>query len=223
MKKEIIKLLQETFILHKKFDKTRGKKWSILQVFCELNIQVGQLGFLIINNYNKQYKEFLEEKDRNINNINDEICDCVLQIGTILNIFDFNIFKIFKDFSKYRKKLENNSIFLYSSLSCFSQRLLESALRIENYRFRKNISKYYKNDEKLFIYDQIGKMIIILLKFIKIFKINIFKEFRDMEQDATKFLNNYEAFSIKQIEACEKNNILFNYINKKMDNKNDKN
>ena len=209
--------LLDLFNLHNEFGKTRPKKWSIMQLCCELNVQVGQLGYLIINKDNELQGEFVGEVGRNINSIPDELSDCILQVGTIVKILDLNLKKFVKRVFKKRRILNKNTdLMLYSQLSCLSQRVLESSMRIDGYKFVRELDKFYNSNEKDFLIDQITRITAILLTFIKRYKIKFMDEFYNMRSDARKFLKDFDNYIAKKEDIRQENIKLLTFFQEKM-------
>lgn len=199
--------LLDLFNLNNEFSKTRSKEWSITQLCCELNIQVGQLGYLIIRQNDKTQGDFVKEIGRNISSIPNELSGCILQIGTLVKILNLDLKKFVKNVFKKRKTLNKNSdLILYSQLSCLSQRILESSMVIDGYRFVRDLDKFYNVNEKDFLVDHITRITAIILTFIKRYKVNFVKEFYIMRNDIKQFLQDFDNY-ITIRESIKQNNI----------------
>ena len=173
--KEFIEIHYENAIkLKEKFKKTEKKEWTPLIVACELSVQYGHL----MNILHKD--EFLEEKNRNIVDINDEISDILLQLTYLSYLEKIN----FKDLNNY--KLEDINI---EYVSILLGQLIETLMEKEDYRFKKYRYGFSNND--LFIQDRIIRIFIIVFNFTKKNNVDIIKSFNLMLDDANKFLNNY--------------------------------
>ena len=157
-----------------RFKKTEPKEWTSLIVANELMLQYGHL---INTTYHNDY---IDEKNRNITNIKDELSDVLLQLCYLSYLENVS----FEDIEKYAiDKIDIEYI------SILIGQLIEALMEKEGYRYKKSRSGF-KNIED-FIKDRIKRIFVLVFNYIEKNKIDMVYEFNLMLEDANNFLDNY--------------------------------
>ena len=158
--------------LKKKFKILEKKEWDSITVLAELNVQLSHL-------YNVLYpSELINEAERNISKIGDEISDVLLQLSYLAYLEKINLNNI--------KKYEDYTYDQITGLSVLLGQLTERILEKYEYRFDKNRPGF--PTAKSFIEDRILKMFVIIDNYAVNNNIDINKEFKYMYEDATSFI-----------------------------------
>ena len=161
--------LSEDFII------TRSCNWNPLLILNELSIQIGHI-------YNVVYKnEIVSEKNRDFNNLGDELSDVFLQLIALADSMNIDLYNI-----KNKKMFKEDD---WLSLPILFGQLNEAIMEKYDYRFSKPRVGFTTIDD--FIEDRIFKMFIITYFIAKKYQLNIEKEFSLMLEDANEFLNKF--------------------------------
>lgn len=173
--------------LCKDFEKTKQNNWEASDYVYELYVQVGHVYNVL--NKNKIVNEF----GRDINNLGDEISDVLLQLINLSYSLHIDL-----------KEIQNIKYFKHSNLNSLVillGQLTENLMECNSLRFRKERVGFDSSYE--FIKDRIFKMLIITMNFAKKNNLNMIEEFDIMLNDATNFLNNFNASKYKNTEFID--------------------
>lgn len=177
---QIIKFLDKHYEnalrLVKAFDSTKEKAWDNLLYLNELYVQLGHVYNVLYPNSN------VNEENRKIDNLGDELSDVALQLINLASNLGINMYEI-KDMENYNHNDLNGIPVLLGQLT-------ESVMEMNGYRFQKN-RKGFENHLD-FAKDRIFKTFIITFNIAKDNNLDMIKEFDDMMEDATGFLLNFE-------------------------------
>lgn len=161
--------------LNNDFSITRSFEWTPLLILNELHIQVGHI-------YNIVYKsEAVNEKNRDFNDMGDEISDVFLQLIALSDSMNIDLYHI----EKLKKLKEEN----WLSLPILLGQLNESIMEKYGYRFPKERVGFKTLD--LFIENRILRIFDITCQIAEKYNLDIEKEFDKMLKDANNFLNNF--------------------------------
>lgn len=161
--------LSEDFII------TRSCNWNPLLILNELSIQIGHI-------YNVVYKnEIVNEKNRDFNNLGDELSDVFLQLIALADSMNIDLYNI-----KNKEMFKEDD---WLSLPILFGQLNEAVMEKYDYRFSKPRVGFTTIDD--FIEDRILKMFIITYLIARKYKLNIEEEFSSMLEDANGFLNKF--------------------------------
>lgn len=167
----IKKYYNESLILDKRFDNIKEKKWDYLTTLNEISVQISHV-FIVSSNSN------MSEKNRNINNLGDEVSDVFFQLILLIHYLDYDVSKI--EYNITENKLEDFVI-------AFGQ-LTEAILEKANFRFHKARENFKSIDD--YIYFKISQLFSIIFNYAKLKGIDIDKEYSLMLKDANDFLDN---------------------------------
>lgn len=168
----IQKNYNKAITLKEKFKKIENKEWDSLTVLLELIVQTGHCINVL------KPDEAINEKDRHINNLGDELSDILLQ----LSYFSYLEKIEFTNLEQYESYNYNDLTGLIVLLGQTSEALLEKT----KYRFDKPRSGF--NSKQDFIKDRLIKMFLIIFNFAEANQIKIDKEFDEMIIDASNFI-----------------------------------
>lgn len=176
--------------LEDKFQKIKEKTWknNVLAILSELAVQLGQLKCIIYDSTN------VEEENRNFNNINDELCDILLQLLYLVNMQKITFNNIAE---KYKTFSETD----LDKLTILHGQLTECLLEENGYRFKKDRPGFETRED--FIEDIIIKMFLIIFNYAQVNGIDIFKEFNLMCIDAENFVDK-KTVPVQQITKLAK-------------------
>lgn len=168
----IQKNYNKAIALKENFKKIENKKWDSLTVLLELIVQIGHC----INVLNPD--KAINENNRHINNLNDELSDILLQLSYFSYLENIE----FTNLEEYENYNYNNINGLVVLLGQTAEALLEKT----EYRFDKPRSGF--NSKQDFIKDRLIKMFLIVFNFADTNQININEEFQKMIIDANDFV-----------------------------------
>ncbi len=164
--------LSKAVELKEKFKVLEKKDWNSLTVLLELNVQLSHV-------YNVLYNDdSVNEINRSINNLGDELSDVLLQLSYLSHLENVDFTKI-NNYLNY----SNSNI---NSLSILFGQLTECLLEKYDYRFNKRRDGFNSNQE--FIEDRLLKMFMIVSNIADANNIDILKEFDLMYDDAQAFI-----------------------------------
>ena len=145
------------------FSKTRDKDWGPLVILNELGVQIGQIYNIIYQN------DCVSEQNRVFSNLGDELSDVLLQL---IALSDKEVHEI-----------------NWMSFPILFGQLNEAVMEKYGYRFSKPRKGYRSIDE--FIQHRIFLMFQISIQIAKFHGLDMEKEFDEMIEDATNFLNRF--------------------------------
>ncbi len=175
----IKKCFYDAIELKKKFSITESKNWSPLTIMNEIIVQLGHYSFTICGN------EFVEEKERCINNPKDELCDILLQFCALCGKLNISIEKI-----KEYNVNTNSKVEVTLQLVSLVGQITEVIMEIEGYRHSKERIGYVNNLD--FIIEKINKCFSIIFWIAENQNYDMVLEFNIMKKDALNFLNKYK-------------------------------
>lgn len=178
----IEKYYQKAIDLKRQFRITESKKWDSMTVLNELNVQLGHLSYLLSKN--KEYGE----KNRNINNIGDEISDVILQLFALCDKSKVDLKSYFQTTKDKNINFENPQESILA-LSTILGQINEIVMEIKGYRHYK--IRYDFCYQKDFLLHNIAKMIEIIFYLGNTYNLDLNIEFENMLKDASNFLDNY--------------------------------
>lgn len=203
--KEMIKFLdihyKDAIKLVNDFDITKNKKWEVKDYLNELYVQIGHVFNVLYND------EHVNEENRNINNLGDELSDVLLQLISLSTLLNIDMYEI-----KNIKKYEYHDI---SALPILLGQLSEAIMETGECRFKKNRTSFYTSYD--FVKDRLLKLFMITFQIAKQYKLNMTKEFADMLEDANDFLKRFKEqkkYSIEYIDIYDKDEKLLGYCEK---------
>lgn len=177
---EIIKFLDKHYEnairLVNAFNATKEKEWDSLLYLNELYVQVGHVYNVLYSNDN------VNEEDRKIDNLGDELSDILLQLINLANVLDINMYDI--------KNMEDYSYDQLNGIPILLGQLTEVVMEMNGYRFGKERKGFDSHFD--FAKDRIFKTFIITFNISKQYNLNMIKEFDDMIEDATGFLERFD-------------------------------
>ncbi len=171
------KYYDSSVALKKSFKITEKKSWNAMTFISEINVQLGHLSYLISKN--KEYGE----KERQINNISDEISDILLQLVNICQILHLDI-KSYNYQYEY-KNFDNLDDAILAFNIVFGQ---VSEVIMEKKKYRHYKIRYGYNTQDEFLLDNISKLFEIIFSIILKLDIDILCEYGKMENNAMAFL-----------------------------------
>lgn len=184
--KDIIKFLdlhyENALKLVSDFDSTKKKKWNSQIYLNELFVQVGHVYNVLFSNSN------VNETNRKIDNLGDELSDVLLQIINLAKVLDIDMYEI-KNYSNYDYSEINGITILLGQLT-------EAIMENNDYRFKKDRIGFNSNYD--FIKDRIFKIFIITFQISKKYNLDMIKEFNEMLEDANNFLNKFKNTNKKR-------------------------
>lgn len=169
------KFYDKALSLSEAFSKTRDKDWGPLVILNELGVQIGQIYNIIYQN------DCVSEQNRVFSNLGDELSDVLLQLIALSDSMSF-------DFYEIKNCKEVHEINWMSFPILFGQ-LNEAVMEKYGYRFSKPRKGYRSIDE--FIQHRIFLMFQISIQIAKFHGLDMEKEFDEMIEDATNFLNRF--------------------------------
>jgi len=169
--------------LKRSFLKTELKDWNLSCYAAELLFQTTHL----INNVNlwqlANYSVLAHER------VNDEVADVLFNILNIFNVLKLSVDDVFPYKNDDYISISKQNILNQAVNLCINSGILwDAAFRREDYKHKIMTTP----KEKIFIQNQIIKILILLLLLAQKLKIDVIKEFLIMEKNATSFLDNYE-------------------------------
>ena len=173
--------------LCKDFEKTKEKKWESSDYVKELYVQIGHI--YNVSNKNK----VVNESDRNINNLGDELSDVLLQLINLAHSLHIDM-----------NEINNMKYFKYSNINALVillGQLTENLMEYESLRFRKERVGFDSSYD--FIKDRLFRMFIITMNFANKNNLNMIEEFDIMLKDANNFLNNFDKSQYKNTEFLD--------------------
>lgn len=194
---DLLEIKKMTINLRNKFKLIETKEWSFKKGCMEFIVQLGHLAQVLINE--KTYNE----KGRNINNAENEIADCFLQIIALMIYFQWDNEQIFFSL-KYEK--QNNVLI---KLLIVSSQLLESIMRIDKDRFPTSRKPHYPS-EREFINQKLGEAMKLLLLLSREREISLKGCFNEMYRDAISFLDCFND----QSESCQDAVLQYEEVNR---------
>lgn len=179
------------------FKITESKRWDFHKGVNELIVQLGHLGLVMHKEKDNEGFNEVNERGRIIDKIDDELCDCLLQIIPLMMCVNFSK-KEMEDiiFSESEKVSDIIPHVEYIKMVIITAQLLESAMKINFTRFARSRDASYISEEN-FIRDRALKILDCLLKLFSYYKIDISLAFYHMYEDATQFLSHYKDFAKK--------------------------
>jgi len=210
------KFIDDVIQLRKFFRITESKRWDFQKGVNELVVQLGHLGLVMHREKDKEGFNQVNESGRTIDKIDDELCDCLLQIIPLMMCVNFSKKEVENViFSEGRKFIDIIPKVEYTKMVILTAQLLESAMKINATRFASSRDSSYVSEEN-FMKDRTLKILDCLLKLFSYYKINISSAFYQMYEDATQFLSQYKDFAEKnQIHFRELESLGF-LINKRI-------
>ncbi|MDD4187401.1 MAG: radical SAM protein [Bacilli bacterium] len=157
-----------------RFKKTEPKDWDVMTTLAELTVQIGH-----VFNVKFKYKIF-NEKNRNIIDIGDEVCDVLLQICYIAYLEDINL-----------KNIKNHNFYDLNFIPIILGQLMETFMEEKGYRYYKKRDGYLTNKD--FIIERIRNLFALIYNLGIINGIDLEYEFEKMLKDANGFLDNYNV------------------------------
>lgn len=183
------------------FDITKTKEWNPQIYLNELYVQLGHV-------YNVLFSDdIVNENNRKIDNLGDEISDVLLQLINLAKILNIDLYEV----TKY-KDFDYDNI---SGLSILLGQLTEAIMEMNECRFKKNRSGF--NNSYEFVKDRLLKLFIISHNIAKKHNLDISREFSDMLDDANGFLDRFkkENNKIKEyIDIYDEKERLLGYCEK---------
>ncbi|MEK3835985.1 hypothetical protein [Paenibacillus sp. FSL R7-0128] len=184
---------QKALFLKQRFKITEKTKWTAGTVMQEITVQLGHLATVIFNQKNNPViSKMINEVDRPIVSLEDEISDLYLQIFYLCHIFGIDPLEL------YLRKLESESsnIVNWSEINYLEVILIvigqvtESVMKIEGTRFSMERSNIYCG-EIGFLQDRLGVLLLITSNLADNYQVNLAKSFDSMEKSAKQFLSLY--------------------------------
>ncbi len=171
--------------LHCAFQETSKENWIVQDIVAELTIQVGHIvtasGVSVAG---------VNEAERKLDDIDDEIADVLLQTMVLAYLFGSKV----EDF-----EITDNSYREYSTsdvvltLYQITSQLTESSMRLNGKRFPQKRDTSHDGEEAFFLH-RLNKLISLLLHFAKQQNMDIENCFETMEQGAYNFLSGYNEY-----------------------------
>ena len=155
------------------FDITKEEDWNSKDYLNELYVQLGHVYNVLSSDNN------VNEKNRKIDNLGDELADVLLQLINLARILNIDMYNI-KKYDSY----EYNEI---NGLPILLGQLTEVVMEMNQCRFKKDRSGF--NCSYDFVEDRLFKLFIITYKISEKYNLDMIEEFSDMLEDANGFLN----------------------------------
>ena len=179
-----VELLQRpAFELQNAFIHKFNQNWGLRESVCELVIQIGHLVHAV-NSENSNTFDFLQQPQRKkIENVGDELSDCLLSLLSIGVYADISQ----TDIDKVRLSQQNNILTqmeITSALSILSAQLLDS------YEIYCGLKPSFKRDEKEVFISLWYKIFEFVIMLAEQKGIVLEEHFNLMLKDAWNFLNN---------------------------------
>ena len=189
--KDIIKFLdvhyKNALKLVSDFDITKKKKWDPQIYLNELYVQLGHVYNVLFSNDN------VNEEQRKIDNLGDELSDVLLQLINLAKIMNIDMYEI--------KALKDYSYDNINGISILLGQLTEAIMEIYDCCFRKDRAGFDTSHD--FVKDRLFKLFIITYNISKEYKLDMIKEFGDMCKDANGFLKRFREGKRKTAEYID--------------------
>ena len=183
------------------FDITKEEDWNSKDYLNELYVQLGHVYNVLSSDNN------VNEKNRKIDNLGDELADVLLQLINLARILNIDMYNI-KKYDSY----EYNEI---NGLPILLGQLTEVVMEMNQCRFKKDRSGF--NCSYDFVEDRLFKLFIITYKISEKYNLDMIEEFSDMLEDANGFLNkvrNGDRKLKEYIDIYDKNENYIGYCEK---------
>ena len=191
--------VEDIIKLRRYFKITESKKWDFYKGVNELIVQIGHLGIALHSKFKTEDFEEVREKGRIIENIADELSDCLLQVVPLMLSVGFSEKEVLDVIQKRRVSISQTPVQVqYQKLIIIASQLVESSMKIFTIRFAKKRDDYYTSEES-FIRDRLSQFLVCLLDLYTFFEIDIYQSFYDMREEAENFLSYYSNFKKKNI------------------------
>ena len=201
----IIKFLdihyQNALKLVSDFDITKENDWNTKDYLNELYVQLGHVYNVLFSDHN------VNEENRKIDNLGDELSDVLLQLINLARILNINMYDI--------KNLDSYNYDEVSGLSILLGQVTEAIMEMNQCRFKKDRSGFNSSYE--FVKDRLLKMFMITYNIAEKYNLDMIKEFSDMLVDANNFLDKFrkgERKSKEYIDIYDKNENYLGYCEK---------
>ncbi|MCI9234192.1 MAG: NUDIX domain-containing protein [Bacilli bacterium] len=193
------KHLETAIELVHNFDKTKEKKWEAKDYLNELYVQLGHV-------YNVLYGDpYVNEKNRKIDNLGDELSDVLLQLINLADILNIDMYEM--------KMMQEEDYQDVSGLPILMGQLSEIIMEMSNCRFKKERVGYRTSHD--FAKERIFKLFIITYNIAMKHDLDMIKEFGDMVEDANGFLNRFEPKKAEYIDIYDEKERYLGYSEKK--------
>lgn len=183
------------------FDITKNKKWDSKDYLNELYVQLGHVYNVLLSDKN------VNEKQRKIDNLGDELSDVLLQIINLARTLNIDMYEI--------KSLEGYSYNNINGISILLGQLTEAVMEINECRFKKDRSGFDSSYD--FVKDRLFKLFIITYNISYKYNLNMNEEFGKMVKDANGFLKRFKTGKRKAkeyIDIYDSNERLLGYCEK---------
>ena len=162
----IIKFLdihyQNALKLVSDFDITKENDWNTKDYLNELYVQLGHVYNVLFSDHN------VNEENRKIDNLGDELSDVLLQLINLARILNINMYDI--------KNLDSYNYDEVSGLSILLGQVTEAIMEMNQCRFKKDRSGFNSSYE--FVKDRLLKMFMITYNIAEKYNLDMIKEFR---------------------------------------------
>lgn len=203
--KNIIKFLDthynKALKLVSDFDITKENVWDSKDYLNELYVQLGHVYNVLFSN------DSVNEKNRKIDNLGDELADVLLQLINLARILNVDMYEI-----KNTDYYDYNEI---SGLSILLGQLTEAVMEMNECRFKKD--RFGFDSSYDFVKDRLFKLFILTYNIAEDHKLDMIKEFSDMLKDANGFLDRFrkgERKTKEYIDIYDKDEHLLGYCEK---------
>lgn len=203
--KNIIKFLDthynKALKLVSDFDITKENVWDSKDYLNELYVQLGHVYNVLFSN------DSVNEKNRKIDNLGDELADVLLQLINLARILNIDMYEI-----KNTDYYDYNEI---SGLSILLGQLTEAVMEMNECRFKKD--RFGFDSSYDFVKDRLFKLFILTYNIAEDHKLDMIKEFSDMLKDANGFLDRFrkgERKTKEYIDIYDKDEHLLGYCEK---------
>ena len=195
------KIKDKAIGLHCAFQKTSEESWIVQDIVAELTIQIGH-----IVTASKVSIAGINEAERNLDDLDDEISDVLLQAMVLAYLFESKIEDCDVTDNSYQDYSTSDIVL---TLYQIASQLTESSMRLNGKRFPQKRDLLHDGEEDFFL-NRLNKLIAILLYFAKQQDMDIKNCFEIMEHGAYHFLSGYNEYllSVKDIQnMIQKENI----------------
>lgn len=159
------------------FDITKSKAWDPQIYLNELYVQLGHVYNVLFAN------DKVNETQRKIDNLGDELSDVLLQLINLAKILNIDMYDI--------KELEDYEYNNLNGISILLGQLTEAIMEMNECRFKKDRIGFDTSYD--FVKDRLFKLFIITYNISKVYKLDMIKEFNDMLKDANGFLKRFRT------------------------------
>lgn len=183
------------------FDITKENTWDSKDYLSELYVQLGHVYNVLFSNDN------VNEKNRKIDNLGDELADVLLQLINLARILNIDMYEI--------KKSDDYDYNEINGLSILLGQLTEAVMEMNECRFKKD--RFGFNSSYDFVKDRLFKLFILTYNIAEDHKLDMIEEFNAMLKDANGFLDKFrkgERKTKEYIDIYDKDENLLGYCEK---------